>query len=126
MESKKIPDTLLPYVASQADSRGEAHMFCPLHPDTRPSAALNIEKGAWYCHAGCGGGSIRHLLESEAIWVKIDDRQNYGEDRWIAIGHWETNFLVVVYTWRGEYRRIISAWKAGNDEEETYYNRIDG
>ena len=57
---------------------------------------------------------------------KIDDRQDYGEDRWIAIGQWETNFLVVVYTWRGEYRRIISAWKAGNDEKETYYNRIDG
>jgi len=26
---------------------------------------------------------------------------------------------------RGENRRIISAWKAGNDEKETYYNRID-
>lgn len=36
------------------------------------------------------------------------------------------NFLVVVYTWRGEKRRVISAWKAGKDEEEIYYSRLDG
>lgn len=26
------------------------------------------------------------------IVEKRDDRQNYTEDRWIAIGHWETIF----------------------------------
>ena len=58
------------------------------------------------------------------IVEKPDDRQDYKEDRWIAIGHWKNNFVVVVYTWRGENRRIISAWKAGKDEEEAYYRRI--
>ena len=51
----------------------------------------------------------------------IDDRVDYSEDRLIAIGHWKEQFLIVVYTWRGTTRRIISAWKAGSDEERTYY-----
>ena len=51
---------------------------------------------------------------------RLDDREDYGEERIITIGHWEDHFLVVVYTWRGINRRIISAWKAGADEEGTY------
>ena len=40
-----------------------------------------------------------------------DTREDYGEERWIAVGHWQGYFLVVVYTWRDGNRRIISAWK---------------
>ena len=54
----------------------------------------------------------------------LDDRKDYGEERDIAIGHWEENFLVVVYTWRGKNRRIISAWKAGRNEKRTYHESI--
>lgn len=43
------------------------------------------------------------------IAERIDDREDYGEERMIAIGHWKEQFLVVVYTWRGDSRRIISA-----------------
>lgn len=52
----------------------------------------------------------------------VDNREDYGEKRTIALGHASDQFLVVVYTWRGENRRIISAWKAGRDEKEKYYN----
>lgn len=45
----------------------------------------------------------------------LDDREDYGEDRMIATGHWEDYFIVAVYTRRGANRRIISAWKAGRD-----------
>ena len=55
---------------------------------------------------------------------RIDDREDYGEERIIALGHWNEQFLVVVYTWRGSNRRIISAWKAGSDEERTYYDSL--
>ncbi len=55
-----------------------------------------------------------------------DDREDYGEERIIAIGHWDEHCIVVVYTWRGENRRIISAWKAGKDDREAYYKRIYG
>lgn len=30
---------------------------------------------------------------------RLDDRKDYGEERYIAIGHWNEEFLVVVYTW---------------------------
>jgi len=60
------------------------------------------------------------------ILERLDDRDDYGEKRWIAIGHWEQNYLIVVYTWRNENRRIISAWKAGRYEQEAYETRIFG
>ena len=58
------------------------------------------------------------------ILERRDDREDYGEERFIAIGHWNEQFLVVVYTWRVDTRRIISAWKAGKDEERTYYESL--
>ncbi len=63
---------------------------------------------------------------SNPILERLDDREDYGEDRWIAIGLADDTYLVVVYTWRGENRRIISAWKAGRYEQEEYNNRVFG
>jgi len=54
----------------------------------------------------------------------IDDRQEYGEKRIGAYGIAKGELLFVVYTWRGQKRRIISARKAGTDEQKTYYKRI--
>lgn len=55
-----------------------------------------------------------------------DDREDYGEERIIAIGHWEETCVVVVYTWREETRRIISAWKANKNDREAYYEIVYG
>ena len=60
------------------------------------------------------------------VLERLDDRDDYGEDRMIATGHWQEYFIVVIYTWRSENRRIISAWKAGKDEKEDYYKAIYG
>ncbi len=60
------------------------------------------------------------------VLERLDDRENYPEESRIALGHWEEYFLVVVYAWRGENRRIISAWKAGKNEQEEYYEAIQG
>ena len=60
------------------------------------------------------------------VLERVDDREDYGEERLIAIGHWETDFVVVVTTWRGENRRIISAWKAGADEQRSYQQAFSG
>jgi len=49
-----------------------------------------------------------------------DTRRDYGEDRFIALGIVDNRVLVVVYTWRGNKRRIISARKADRNERETY------
>ncbi len=55
---------------------------------------------------------------------QIDGRADYGEERIIAVGHWNDGVLVVIYTWRGSNRRIISAWKAGKNDKKAYYNSL--
>jgi hypothetical protein len=53
---------------------------------------------------------------------RIDDREDYGEIRWIALGRVEAEVFRVVYTWRGESLiRIISAQRASKVEREIYY-----
>ena len=32
------------------------------------------------------------------VLERPDDRDEYCEDRWIAIGHWDSYYMVVVYT----------------------------
>jgi len=50
-----------------------------------------------------------------------DPRRDYGERRFHATGQMEGRFFVVVYTWRGDRRRIISARarRAGESEMTT-------
>jgi len=47
-----------------------------------------------------------------------------GEHRTIAIGLMEDVEIVVVYVWRGERRRIISARRASRNEREAYGNQV--
>ena len=55
----------------------------------------------------------------------IDDREDYGEVRWIALGRAGTEVYRVIYTWRSENQiRIISAQKANQNERETYYREL--
>jgi uncharacterized DUF497 family protein len=56
------------------------------------------------------------------ILERIDDREDYGEIRFIALGRVVTQVYRVVYTWRDETLiRIISAQKASRDETEIYH-----
>ena len=53
--------------------------------------------------------------------VALDDRQDYGEDRWIGIGMLNTRVVVIVFTERGEDTiRIISMMKATTNERIRY------
>ena len=49
-----------------------------------------------------------------------DRRGRGGEVRIRALGHVDGSYLMVVYTWRGDARRIISAWKVGKDGKRRY------
>src|SRR4051794_6865906 len=72
--------TLAPYIAGASpDSRGETNIFCPVHADAKRSASLNKAKGVWFCHAGCGGGSVRHLVESMAGWIPMAGREGISD-----------------------------------------------
>ncbi len=49
-----------------------------------------------------------------------DDRADYGERRIQTIGQVDTDVLFVVYTWRDEIRRIISARLANRKERDIH------
>jgi uncharacterized DUF497 family protein len=53
-----------------------------------------------------------------------DERQYEREQRWIVSGEARGRVVIVVYTWRGNGRRIISARKATKAEQEEYYRAI--
>ena len=53
----------------------------------------------------------------------LDDREDYGEDRYILIGMSATGVLVVVYVDRNERNRIISARKAEPNERRFYHEQ---
>ncbi len=56
------------------------------------------------------------------ILERIDDREDYGEVRWIALGRADAGVFRVVFTYQGDRLiRIISAQKASKDEREIYY-----
>jgi uncharacterized DUF497 family protein len=56
------------------------------------------------------------------ILERVDDREDYGELRFIALGRVDLDIYRIVYTWRGESLiRIISAQKASRDENEIYH-----
>jgi hypothetical protein len=59
----------------------------------------------------------------DAPYVAAEDtRRDYGERRWQAVGHVEgREYYFVVYTRRpGDVIRIISAWRAGNEDKRRY------
>src|SRR3974377_1297723 len=64
------------------------------------------------------------LIWAGPVIEKIDDRREYGEARIIALGEAAGCIIVVVYTWRGEGRRIISARKANSREKSLFEKEI--
>jgi uncharacterized DUF497 family protein len=57
------------------------------------------------------------------IFEIVDNRRDYDETRIRCLGEIDGRVYVVVYTWRGETRRIISARKANARETRTYRAR---
>jgi len=60
------------------------------------------------------------IFDSPEILESPDNREDYGETRLQALGESGGVFYLVVYTWRGETRHIITAWKVGEDGKQRY------
>ena len=56
---------------------------------------------------------------------RLDDREDYGEDRFILIGVAEGAVLTVVYTERNGRIRVISARRATKHEQDNYFVEND-
>ena len=54
-----------------------------------------------------------------------DVRKNYSEPRFITVGTLDGRMVIVVWTPRGEVRRIISMRKANEREQTQYRYRLD-
>jgi uncharacterized DUF497 family protein len=54
----------------------------------------------------------------------LDNRANYGEDRFITIGTLAARVVIVVHTYRSAATRIISMRKANDREQEIYRKRL--
>jgi uncharacterized DUF497 family protein len=61
------------------------------------------------------------LVFEGAVLETEERRWDYGERRYRALGLFNGRVLYVIYTWRQDRRRIISARRASRDERETYY-----
>ena len=53
-----------------------------------------------------------------------DDRQHYGEDRFITIGFLDGRMVILVWTLRDATHRIISMRKANEREQALYTPRF--
>lgn len=75
---------------------------------------------------------VKHGIDFEiakeifsGVWLsKQDNRKNYGEERFVALGLLEEFVLLAVYTMRGNNVRIISVRRANTEERNIYYGYI--
>lgn len=63
---------------------------------------------------------IAKELEWDSLSAKRDDRNNYGEERFIGFAIMESRLYCVVFVDRGSQRRIISLRKANIKEVKIY------
>jgi len=54
-----------------------------------------------------------------------DTREDYSELRYITVGKLDERMVVMVWTPRGEMRRIISMRKANEREQARYAHKVD-
>jgi uncharacterized DUF497 family protein len=65
------------------------------------------------------------LVDAKEIWqgavLEVPSaQQEHGEQRHIAYGVLDGRIIAVVFTWRGESRRLISARRARRYERQNY------
>lgn len=60
------------------------------------------------------------IFEDPEVIESVDPRNDYGEERIQALGQVDGTFYVVVYTWCGDARHLITAWKVGENGRRRY------
>lgn len=66
---------------------------------------------------------IEAVFEDETVTI-LDDRFDYGEQRYVTFGILEGRVVAIAHTETDELIRIISARKATRNEEKSYYKEI--
>lgn len=76
-----------------------------------------------YAKHGVSFEHARQVFSDPFGIAEYDDREEYGEQRFIRIGMVEGVLLFVVYTERDERVRIISARRAIRYEQDDYFQQ---
>jgi uncharacterized DUF497 family protein len=77
----------------------------------------------WQAH-GVSFELARTVFKDPFAVERLDDREDYGECRFVIIGMAEGHLvLFVAYTEREERIRIISARRATQDEQDDYFRQ---
>jgi len=62
----------------------------------------------------------------EGVFVEAEDRRgDYGEVRYRALGRVGEDYFMVAFTWRGNARRITSAWRVSDEGKRRYEALLD-
>ncbi len=73
---------------------------------------------------GISFDEARHIFDGPVL-TRVDDRQDYGENRHISLGALSPDaVLVVVHTVRGDKIRLISDRNANRRERKVYYDHL--
>ena len=64
-----------------------------------------------------------YALGDPLLMEGLDDRFDYGEERYVAIAMGVNSLLTIVYTERSDIVRIISAREATRHEQDIYYRQ---
>jgi uncharacterized protein len=66
----------------------------------------------------------RSVFKDPFAIERVDDREDYGEERFVIIGMAEGSILLfVAYSEREEHIRIISARRATRNEQDDYFSQ---
>jgi uncharacterized DUF497 family protein len=60
------------------------------------------------------------LIFLDEVFTHLDDRRDYGEERYISVGFVGDQCFVVVHTERENVIRVITAWKGGRNDRKKY------
>lgn len=65
------------------------------------------------------------LIFENPVLTKQDKRRDYGEVRLISLGMVDDEAYIVIHTEHDGVTRLITAWKGGRRERETYRQHIE-
>jgi uncharacterized DUF497 family protein len=65
----------------------------------------------------------RRAFRDPSMVEILDDREDYGEERYLLIGMADGQLLSVIYTERNQRFRLISARRANRDEQDHYFTQ---
>ena len=98
---------LIGFGPTTAPEAGPATATAPATPATRPHDPM----------ADAG-----ELFEDFHL-TRRDDKHSDEEERWISVGQLNDDVVILVWTPRGEDRRIVTMWKVNDRERNAYYQQ---